>query len=105
MWLFRPSTPIYDVLEHKYQDKWIQQRYVQSHAQRKAEQQVIITTQNNTFSIISFHLTSASFADALRELRHHLVLVLFARKLCVQFCNFFLITVLFTCVIFESAEI
>ncbi|KAK7466006.1 hypothetical protein BaRGS_00030875 [Batillaria attramentaria] len=35
----RPSTPIYDLLEHKYQDKWIQQRYSQEQAQRKAEQQ------------------------------------------------------------------
>lgn len=34
----RPSTPIYDLLEHKFQDKWIQQRYQQEIKQRKEEQ-------------------------------------------------------------------
>lgn len=37
---FRPSTPIFDLLEHKYQDKWLQQRRQQELANRKEETQV-----------------------------------------------------------------
>ncbi|XP_005100720.1 cilia- and flagella-associated protein 77 isoform X2 [Aplysia californica] len=33
----RPSTPIFDLLEHKYQDKWIKDRQHQLSAQRSAE--------------------------------------------------------------------
>ncbi|XP_062583256.1 cilia- and flagella-associated protein 77-like isoform X2 [Saccostrea cucullata] len=35
----RPSTPIFDLLEHKYQDKWLQQRRQQELAKRKEETQ------------------------------------------------------------------
>ncbi|XP_011413078.2 cilia- and flagella-associated protein 77 isoform X1 [Magallana gigas] len=35
----RPSTPIFDLLEHKYQDKWLQQRRQQELANRKEETQ------------------------------------------------------------------
>jgi len=33
----RPSTPIFDLLEHKYQDKWIKQRSNELNAKRSAE--------------------------------------------------------------------
>lgn len=33
----RPSTPIFDLLEHKYQDKWIKERANQLNAKRSAE--------------------------------------------------------------------
>lgn len=33
----RPSTPIFDLLEHKYQDKWLQQRRQQELAKRQEE--------------------------------------------------------------------
>jgi len=33
----RPSTPIFDLLEHKYQDKWIKDRQQQLHAKRSAD--------------------------------------------------------------------
>jgi len=33
----RPSTPIFDLLEHKYQDKWIKERSQQLNAKRSAE--------------------------------------------------------------------
>jgi len=35
----RPSTPIYDLLEHKFQDKWISQRRNQELAKRRDEKQ------------------------------------------------------------------
>jgi len=35
----RPSTPIYDLLEHKFQDKWIGQRRNQELAKRRDEKQ------------------------------------------------------------------
>ncbi|KAK3087794.1 hypothetical protein FSP39_010645 [Pinctada imbricata] len=35
----RPSTPIFDLLEHKYQDKWLQSRRAQELAKRKEETQ------------------------------------------------------------------
>lgn len=35
--LYRPSTPIYELLEHKYQDKWIAER--SGHLERGRKQQ------------------------------------------------------------------
>lgn len=35
----RPSTPIYDLLEHKFQDKWIKQQREQEQAKRRDEKQ------------------------------------------------------------------
>lgn len=35
--LYRPSTPIFDLLEHKYQDKWIKDKQNQLNAKRSAE--------------------------------------------------------------------
>lgn len=47
---FRPSTPIFDLLEHKYQDKWLQQRRQQELANRKEETQVkLILTKKEIF--------------------------------------------------------
>ena len=38
--IFRPSTPIFDLLEHKYQDKWLQQRRQLEVAKRTEENKV-----------------------------------------------------------------
>ena len=37
----RPSTPIYNLLEHKYQDAWIQQQSAVA-AERKKEHQIVV---------------------------------------------------------------
>lgn len=40
----RPSTPIFDLLEHKYQDKWLQQRRQLEMAKRQEENKMGRTT-------------------------------------------------------------
>jgi hypothetical protein len=37
---FRPSTPIFDLLEHKYQDKWLQDRRKMEISKRQEETKV-----------------------------------------------------------------
>jgi len=37
---FRPSTPIFDLLEHKYQDKWLQDRRKMEMSKRQEETKV-----------------------------------------------------------------
>ena len=46
----RPSTPVFDLLEHKYQDRWLQERRAQELAKRKSEQ-----TQVNTPNLRWIH--------------------------------------------------
>ena len=38
--LIRPSTPIFDLLEHKYQDKWLAQRRNTELSKRQEETKV-----------------------------------------------------------------
>lgn len=40
IFVFRPSTPIFDLLEHKYQDKWLQERRKLELAKRQEEHKV-----------------------------------------------------------------
>jgi hypothetical protein len=56
---FRPSTPVFDLLAHKYQDKWIEER-------RKAEE-AFRAKQDQKVKNPSFHFPLKSFVEGQRR--------------------------------------
>lgn len=40
--LARPSTPVYDLLGHKYQDRWLQERHKAEEAARARQEQKVL---------------------------------------------------------------
>ncbi|KAF6024747.1 C9orf171 [Bugula neritina] len=47
----RPSTPIYELIEHKYQDRWIEERCAQQTRNRKQEEQVKAEFKRGNFAV------------------------------------------------------
>ena len=49
--VYRPSTPIYELLEHKYQDRWIADRSAQLERGRKKQYQTNAEFKNGNFAV------------------------------------------------------
>lgn len=60
----RPCTPIYDILEHKFQDKWIAQKRNQELERRKTEKQARFSSAPTKKSHLFLYDTRASLLRA-----------------------------------------
>ena len=51
MTFYRPSTPIYELLEHKYQDRWIAARSSQQNHVRRQQHQANAELRRGNFAV------------------------------------------------------
>lgn len=56
-YIFRPATPIHDLLEHRYQDRWVNERRSLELSKRKKDHsKVDIVSNNNNYCFTVEHL-------------------------------------------------